>query len=42
MKEPITKLSQRKLIPPTPVMLLFSEIVLSVLTKVSNPNLIRL
>ena len=27
---------------PTPMMLLFSEIILSVLAEVSNPNLIRL
>ena len=38
----IKKLSQRNRILPTPIMLLFSEIVLSVLTEVLNPNLIRL
>ena len=41
-KKRIEKLSQKKPLLPAPIMLLFSEILLSVLTKVSNPNLIRL
>ena len=36
------KLSQGKPILPAPIMLLFSEILLSALTEASNPNLIRL
>ena len=41
LKKHIKKLSQRKLILPTPIMVLFSEMVLSVLIEVSNWNLIR-
>ena len=42
VKKRINKPSQRKQILPTQIMLLFSDIVLSVSTVASNPNLIKL
>ena len=42
VKKSIKKQSRRKIILPTSIILLFSEMVLSVLTEVLNPNLIKL
>ena len=40
--EPLKKLSQGKLILPTPIILIFPETALSILTEVLNLNSIRL